>query len=94
MMFLTGLCSLLDVIVGRPLESILAEVNFPGEVRDALLGQPTRGRRVLDAVIAYERADWDLAAKNAKDIGLPEEVLIQGYCEALPWIHKLSSVSA
>ena len=93
-MFLTGLCSLLDVILGRPLESILAEVNFPSEVKNALLGQPTPGRHVLDAVIAYERADWDLAAKNAKDIGLPEDVLIRGYCEALPWIHQLSSVGA
>lgn len=93
-MFLIGLCSLLDVILNRPLESILAEVNFPTEVKEALLGEPTLGRKVLDAVIAYERADWDLASATASSIGLPEDVLINSYREALPWIHTLSQTTA
>jgi len=89
-MFLTGLCSLLDVILNRPLESILAEVNFPAEVKDALLGQPTLGRKVLDAIIAYEKADWDKATATAGSIGLSEDVLIQSYQQALPWIHTMA----
>ncbi|NOT24526.1 MAG: HDOD domain-containing protein [Acidobacteria bacterium] len=93
-MFLTGLCSLLDVILNRPLESILSEVNFPADVKDALLGKPTLGRKILDAVIAYERADWDLASETAASIGLDEDVLIKSYREALPWIHTLSRASA
>jgi EAL and modified HD-GYP domain-containing signal transduction protein len=93
-MFLTGLCSLLDVILNRPLNSILAEVNFPAEVKDALLGEPTLGSKVLDAVVAYERADWDLASATANGIGLPEDVLIQSYREALPWIHTMNQASA
>jgi EAL and modified HD-GYP domain-containing signal transduction protein len=93
-MFLTGLCSLLDVILNRPIESILAEVNFPAEVKDALLGKPTLGRKVLDAVVAYERADWDLASTTAVGIGLSEEILIQSYQDALPWIHTMSKANA
>ena len=93
-MFLTGLCSLLDVILNRPLESILAELNFPAEVKEALLGGPTLGRGILDAVIAYEQADWELASATASRIGLSEEVLIQSYQEALPWIHTMSKASA
>jgi EAL and modified HD-GYP domain-containing signal transduction protein len=93
-MFLTGLCSLLDVILNRPLESILAEVNFPADVKDALLGKPTLGRKVLDAVIAYEKADWDKASAAASQIGLSDDVLIQSYREALPWIHTMSSAGS
>lgn len=93
-MFLTGLCSLLDVILNRPLESILAEVNLPTDVKDALLGKPTLGRKILDAVIAYERADWDLASQTASGIGLENDVLIKSYRDALPWIHTLSRAGA
>lgn len=93
-MFLTGLCSLLDVILNRPLVKILEEVQFPADVKDALLGKPTLGHHVLNAVIAYEKADWDLAKAVASTIGLSENVLVEGYQSALPWMHALSKVSA
>lgn len=41
-LFLVGLFSLLDTLVGRPMDELLGEVAVPNEVRDALLGRPNR----------------------------------------------------
>jgi EAL and modified HD-GYP domain-containing signal transduction protein len=86
-----GLCSLLDALLNRPLETVLADLQISTDVRDALLGNPGTLRSVLDSVIAYERAEWDLAFSIAKDLGLSEQALAVAYARALPWSAELDT---
>jgi EAL and modified HD-GYP domain-containing signal transduction protein len=92
-MFLLGLCSLLDTLLSRPMELAIADVQLPADVREALLGGPNFGRSVLDAVIAYERADWSRATSIAASIELPEGVLSEAYTDALPWACQLANAA-
>jgi EAL and modified HD-GYP domain-containing signal transduction protein len=92
--FLLGLCSLLDVIVGRPMDEVLDEMPLPGNTREALLGRSNRERSMLDAVIAYERGDWTGAYTSLGPLGLPEAALPNAYADALHWADELSNVSA
>ena len=92
-MFLLGLCSLLDTLLSRPMELAIADVQLPADIRDALLGVPNFGRSVLDAVIAYERADWARASAIAAAIELPEGVLSKAYTDALPWACQLTAAA-
>jgi EAL and modified HD-GYP domain-containing signal transduction protein len=92
-MFLLGLCSLLDTLLSRPMELAIADVQLPADVREALLGVPNFGRSVLDAVIAYERADWARASSIAASIDLPEGVLSTAYTDALPWACQLANAA-
>jgi EAL and modified HD-GYP domain-containing signal transduction protein len=59
--FLVGMCSLLDAILECPLDAALAELPLAPATRAALLGEDNQYRRVLDAVIAYEAAEWTRA---------------------------------
>ena len=57
-MFLLGLCSLLDVILDQPMEKVIGSLPLSEAVCDALVGKDNRAKRILDAVVAYERGEW------------------------------------
>ena len=49
-MFLLGVFSLMEAMLGRPISEIVAEIALPERVRAALLGRPNRYREILDLV--------------------------------------------
>ena len=57
--FLTGLFSLLDVILNRDMESVISGLPLSDIVKDALLGQDNSIKEYLDCIIVHEKADWD-----------------------------------
>ncbi|MEQ1760213.1 MAG: HDOD domain-containing protein [Vicinamibacterales bacterium] len=91
--FLLGLCSLLDVILRKPMEEALSELPISDTVRDALLGVDNRARQVLDAVIAYERANWDDAAAGAEKAGIALAALPEAYADALRWANEMKQAA-
>ena len=88
--FLLGLCSLLDVILGRPLTDALADMPLPVAINDALLGTPNQARDVLDAVVAYEQGQWGEAAVAMDRLQLSVAILPDIYADALRWARELS----
>ena len=84
-LFLLGLFSSLDAIMGRPLGEILEALPVPADVRAALLGTPNDFRSVMDAVLAYEMADWETCAARAEAAGIPYERLPACYLQATEW---------
>ncbi|WP_432735388.1 EAL and HDOD domain-containing protein [Maridesulfovibrio sp. FT414] len=57
-MFLMGLLSLLDVLMGRPMEELMSELPIGEELVNALTKKSSCGFW-LDLVEAFERADWN-----------------------------------
>lgn len=55
------------------------------EARAELLGESCRLRHVLDAVIAYERGDWERCRAESESIGADATVLPRAYAKALRW---------
>lgn len=92
--FLLGLCSLLDSMLHRPMADALAEVPVPETIKAALLGEPNVARSVLDAVIAYERGEWDLASDAASQALFDPDMLPAVYADALRWARELSRAGA
>lgn len=91
--FLLGLCSLLDVMLNRPMDDILPTLPLPDEIRSALMGAENTERALLDAVIAYERGDWDGAAAAGARADIGFEALQPAYEDALVWSHELTRAS-
>jgi len=91
-LFLLGLFSLLDVLLGQPLAEIVARVQLPEPVRDALLGQASAWRDALDLAMAYESGDearlGDAAARCGVDAGRVTEAAL----EALGWTREITSM--
>jgi EAL and modified HD-GYP domain-containing signal transduction protein len=92
--FLLGLCSVLDAMLGQPMETAIAELPLSDNVRQALLGTKNSARSVLDAVIAHERGEWDDAAAIARGIAVTPERLPAAYADALKWARELTQLSA
>lgn len=83
--FLLGMCSMLDAILERPIESVLAELSLPDEAAAALRGEDNVYRRLLDCAIAYERGEWDHSLQLARRADLDPALLRVAHQDALRW---------
>ena len=92
--FLLGLCSLLDVLLGSPMEQALSDLPVPDDMRAALLGTSNDARRVLDAVTHYERGEWLAAAEAAAAADLDEDALADAYRDAVKWARALAPAAS
>jgi EAL and modified HD-GYP domain-containing signal transduction protein len=87
-LFLLGMFSLMDALLGRPLGEILQDLPLTPEVKAALLGTPNRPRTVLDYAVAYERGDWEKLREITETLQLRESDVQQLYQNALRWAEK------
>jgi EAL and modified HD-GYP domain-containing signal transduction protein len=88
--FLLGLCSLLDAMLGRPMRECLENIPLSPDIIDALMGKQNHPRRVLDAVIAYERGRFDEATTAMETLGLGDVNAADIYADALRWARALT----
>jgi c-di-GMP-related signal transduction protein len=70
--FFTGLFSVMDAVLDRPLREIVEELALPPGVRKALLGEPGQLREALEAAKAYERGHWAAFKSTMEYLSLPE----------------------
>jgi c-di-GMP-related signal transduction protein len=87
--FLLGLCSLLDVVLGRPMKEALGEMPLPAVINDALLGEENQAKYVLDAVLAYEQGKWEEANQAMEKLRLSPDLMPAIYADALRWAREL-----
>lgn len=79
--FMAGLLSLVDVILGAPLEECLEGLPLSDAVRNALCTRQGPEGAALECVIAYERGAWAQAAFG----GLPAASIAAAYSQAVEW---------
>jgi EAL and modified HD-GYP domain-containing signal transduction protein len=92
--FLLGMCSLLDAILGQPLDALVGLLPLTEETRRALIGEKNARRLLLDCVIAYERAEWDECWRLAQQADVDLTILPAAYREALAWTRGLDGTAA
>lgn len=79
--FLAGMLSLLDVVLGQPIQEIVNALPLARPVEEALTERRGEIGRVLCWVERYEAGEWDgLAGSEA-----PRGLLCRAYIEALRW---------
>jgi EAL and modified HD-GYP domain-containing signal transduction protein len=84
-LFLIGLLSSLDALLGRPLEELLEQLAVAENVRQALMSDTGPLGPVHAVVRAYEREDWEDVTQAATALGLADGVLVEAYVQALQW---------
>ena len=87
--FLVGMCSLLDAILERPMESLLEELPLPPLVRGALLGEDNPRRQLLDCATAYAAGQFDVSIRAAQRLRIDPLQVPKAYNEALRWAREL-----
>lgn len=83
--FIMGLFSLMEAILGLKMEVLLSLVPLSTDAQEALTGNPSRLRSVLDIAVAYEAAQWDDVARLATELKIQDEDVAKCYCAAVRW---------
>ena len=91
--FLMGILSLLDAIMGRPLKELLAELPLNKNITLALLEKKGPLAPFYFLVRGYEYANKRIITKCAKVLKLDEETLAKCYLNAIQWADTLYTVA-
>jgi len=87
--FLLGALSNLEAMLDVPLELALERLPISGEVKDALCGERSTMRDLLDLATFYERGDWSNLNGVCRRLNLRESALPEFYREALLWSDRV-----
>ncbi|MVX63306.1 EAL domain-containing protein [Clostridium chromiireducens] len=81
--FLTGIFSLIHVLLKMPIEKILIDLPISSDVKDALLGKNNIILELLELTIEYEKGNWIEVNKLIKKFELNEEFVGNCYLNSL-----------
>ena len=93
--FLLGLLSRLDAMLGLPLHLLLADLALQDDIRGLLLGESSSRNPVAllwKIVLAYESADWDTALELAPLIDLRAETMASLFNASVTWTSEVARV--
>ena len=88
-LFMTGMFSMLDVLVGRPLYELLDRINVSKDIRVALTTGGNSHGEVLQLVLAYERALWNDVDMWAGKLGLDSADIASDYGKSIQWVEQV-----
>ncbi len=89
-LFMTGLFSLLDVILDVSMDEVFAQMPVPADVTAPLLRRTGHVADVLSALSAHEHGQWEEALVQCARIGLRESELTALYLEAVIWCNSFA----
>ncbi|WP_395340207.1 EAL and HDOD domain-containing protein [Ningiella sp. W23] len=92
--FMTGLFSLIDVILDRDMAHLLAQIPVSPLIKQALLKQEGEYHDLLSSVKALESSNWLKFKALAKTLGLSQEQLHQHYLEAVQWNNSMMTATS
>lgn len=82
-LFLMGMFSILDVLMGRPLAEVVEGMSLGKEVREAFLGNDNLHRQLYEMILAYESGDWETLDAAADKLRLKRELIPDTYLAAV-----------
>ena len=87
--FFLGLLSCMDVLIGRPMRLVLAELPLAPDVSAALTGEQNSLRDALQITLSFEQGNWEEFSRLAEKLALDEQLLNELYLQALRWSREL-----
>ncbi len=84
-LFLTGLFSIIDIVLDTTMEEALKVLNATTPIRNALLGKRGPFSPVIDLIYAYEHADWFTVFRIITTHDVSVEFLNNAFMDALRW---------
>jgi EAL and modified HD-GYP domain-containing signal transduction protein len=82
-LFTIGLLSYADALLDRPLETIITELPLADEISSALLQRVGPAGSILEAVVAYELANF-----TAESVQAHRAAVAMAYMDALRWAQE------
>jgi EAL and modified HD-GYP domain-containing signal transduction protein len=88
-LFLVGMLSLVDALVGRPLTEVLDELAVSHDIRDALIEGDSPMGTIRALVVAHERGDWERVEGLAQKLRVSDLRIAELYRDAVAWIDQV-----
>ncbi|MFV2059184.1 MAG: EAL and HDOD domain-containing protein [Gammaproteobacteria bacterium] len=85
MAFTTGLFSIIDAVMDKPIEEILAQLPLAEEIIECLIHGRGEIANILKTVIAYERNDFE----TLKQTSITTDDLRKAYLSAVSWTDEI-----
>lgn len=89
--FMTGVLSLIDVLLGLPMPDILASVSLADEVQEALLKREGVFGALLNVVTSLEQCSADKTAALLDEADLKPGTLLHAQIAALDWASNIGN---
>lgn len=90
-LFLLGLLSMLDVMLGMPMSEILEKIPLDAETKAVLLGKPSPLRPIYQLLLAHESGEWSAVEELTGALHLDPEIGATSYWQAQQWAREVSS---
>lgn len=88
--FLMGLFSMIDVLMNREMENLLAELPIAQEIKDGILGEEGIYSEILGLIFSYERGDWEEIRLCCTNRCLTEDEISASYLQSVKWSNDIS----
>jgi EAL and modified HD-GYP domain-containing signal transduction protein len=88
MMFTVGLFSVLDALIGVPMDQVLENMPLTTEVAQAITQREGPCGRLLAGIEAHENGDW----AGIQRTGLDLSILTPAWVDALVWVRSVRSM--
>lgn len=92
-LFLTGLFSILDIILDCSMEEALSMVRVSGKIRAALLEHTGPLAEVLHFIVKYESAEWQEVSRQLVLKNIEISDVSQAWVSSLQWYAKLIAMN-
>lgn len=92
-LFMLGLFSMLDLLMGQPMSAIVTQTKLPAPVQGALLGQPGPYRDAVLLAIAAEGLSPDAVQQQAATCDLSAVQVCLSAVEALTWANEVTTIN-
>lgn len=87
--FMTGILSLVDTVLGMPMEQVLGQFGLVDEVKNAVLQREGLLGQLLALVENVETGDFAAVADGVAQLGLTVDALNNAQFEAIQWAANL-----
>lgn len=82
-LFLLGIFSMLDVLIGRPLADVLQDINIAPEIKLALLNREGPYGDLFGTVVSYHKGDWEGFDRLAEKLDLKSQHVLDAYLNSV-----------
>lgn len=87
--FMTGIMSLLNILLGMPFQDIFSQVSLASDVEDAILNQEGKLGKLLLLVKTAENDDFVAASTILNELRINPRHLMLAQLEAMRWANSL-----
>jgi EAL and modified HD-GYP domain-containing signal transduction protein len=92
-LFLTGLFSLLDQLMGKTMEELVTQIQISQDIQIALVRREGILAQFLALAEACERMDPEVIAQNARALGFSSRTVSFAVFGALAWAHSMTQMN-